>query len=44
MGGVDIHSHTAAVKYVEATRRDPMGWRIEKDDQGRASIVQQIGG
>lgn len=42
---VDIHSHTAPAKYVEAIRRDPqsMGCRIEKDAQGRESIVQEIG-
>jgi hypothetical protein len=42
---IDIHSHTAPAKYVEAIRRDPkrMGCRIEKDDQGRESIVQDIG-
>ena len=42
---VDIHSHTAPAKYVEAIRRDPksMGCRIEKDDQGGESIVQEIG-
>ena len=42
---IDIHSHTAPAKYIEAIRRDPksMGCRIEKDDQGRESIVQDIG-
>ena len=42
---VDIHSHTAPAKYVEAIRRDPkaMGCRIEKDDQGREAIVQETG-
>ena len=42
---IDIHSHTAPAKYVEAIRRDPksMGCRIEKDDQGGESIVQEIG-
>src|SRR4030095_1358508 len=42
---IDIHSHTAPAKYVEAIRRDPkrMGCRIEKDDQGRESIVQDMG-
>jgi aminocarboxymuconate-semialdehyde decarboxylase len=42
---VDIHSHTAPAQYVEAIRRDPksMGCRIEKDAQGRESIVQEIG-
>lgn len=42
---IDIHSHTAPAKYVEAIRRDPksMGCRIEKDDQGAESIVQDIG-
>ena len=42
---IDIHSHTAPAKYVEAIRRDPksMGCRIEKDDQGRESIVQESG-
>lgn len=38
---IDVHSHTAPAKYVEAIRRDPksMGCRIEKDDQGGESIV-----
>ena len=42
---IDIHSHTAPAKYIESIRRDPrsMGCRIEKDDQGRESIVQEIG-
>src|SRR5262245_59340853 len=42
---VDIHSHTAPAKYLEAIRRDPksMGCRIEKDDQGRESVVQEKG-
>jgi aminocarboxymuconate-semialdehyde decarboxylase len=42
---VDIHSHTAPAKYVEAIRRDPksVGCRIEKDAQGRESIVQETG-
>ena len=42
---IDIHSHTAPASYVEAIRRDPksMGCRIEKDDQGGESIVQEIG-
>ena len=42
---IDIHSHTAPAKYVEAIRRDPksMGCRIEKDAQGRESVVQEIG-
>ena len=42
---VDIHSHTAPAKYVEAIRRDPksVGCRIEKDAQGREAIVQEIG-
>jgi aminocarboxymuconate-semialdehyde decarboxylase len=42
---IDIHSHTAPAQYVEAIRRDPkgMGCRIEKDAQGRESVVQEIG-
>jgi aminocarboxymuconate-semialdehyde decarboxylase len=42
---IDIHSHTAPAKYLEAIRRDPksMGCRIEKDDQGGEYIVQDIG-
>src|SRR6266536_4362059 len=42
---VDIHSHTAPAKYLEAIRRDPksMGCHIEKDDQGREAIVQDNG-
>jgi aminocarboxymuconate-semialdehyde decarboxylase len=42
---VDIHSHTAPAKYLEAIRRDPksMGCRIEKDEQGRESVVQENG-
>ena len=42
---IDIHSHTAPAKYIEAIRRDPkrMGCRVEKDDQGRESIVQENG-
>jgi aminocarboxymuconate-semialdehyde decarboxylase len=42
---VDIHSHTAPAKYLEAIRRDPksMGCRLEKDDQGRESVVQDNG-
>lgn len=42
---IDIHSHTAPAKYLEAIRRDPksMGCRIEKDDQGHESIVQENG-
>ena len=41
----DIHSHTAPAKYLEAIRRDPrsMGCRVEKDDQGRESVVQDNG-
>ncbi|HEY3151609.1 MAG TPA: amidohydrolase family protein, partial [Candidatus Binatia bacterium] len=42
---VDIHSHTAPAKYLEAIRRDPksMGSRIEKNDQGHEAIVQENG-
>ena len=42
---VDIHSHTAPAKYLEAIRRDPksMGCRIAKDDEGRESVVQENG-
>ena len=42
---VDIHSHTAPAKYLEAIRRDPksMGCRIEKNDQGHEAIVQENG-
>src|SRR5262245_24517093 len=42
---VDIHSHTAPAKYLEAIRHDPksMGCRIDKDDQGRESVVQENG-
>lgn len=42
---VDIHSHTAPAKYLEAIQRDPksMGCRIEKDDQDREFIVQENG-
>jgi aminocarboxymuconate-semialdehyde decarboxylase len=42
---VDIHSHTAPAKYLEAIRHDPksMGCRVEKDDQGRESVVQDNG-
>jgi hypothetical protein len=40
---IDIHSHTAPAKYVEAIMRDPksMGCRIEKDDQGRESMYRR---
>jgi aminocarboxymuconate-semialdehyde decarboxylase len=42
---VDIHSHTAPAKYLEAIRRDPksMGCRLESDDRGRQSVVQDNG-
>jgi aminocarboxymuconate-semialdehyde decarboxylase len=42
---VDVHSHTAPAKYVEAIRRDPksMGCRAEKDAQGHDVIVQETG-
>jgi len=42
---IDIHSHTAPAKYLEAIRRDPksMGCHIEKDDQGHEAIVQDNG-
>jgi aminocarboxymuconate-semialdehyde decarboxylase len=42
---VDIHSHTAPAKYVEAIKRDPksMGCRIEKDAQGREMVAQENG-
>ncbi len=42
---VDIHSHTAPAKYIDAIRRDPknMGCRIEKDAQGREAIRQDNG-
>ena len=42
---VDIHSHTAPAKYLEAIRSDPksMGCRLETDDLGRQSVVQDNG-
>ena len=42
---VDIHSHTAPAKYLEAIRRDPksMGCRVDKDERGRESVVQDNG-
>ena len=42
---IDIHSHTAPAKYIEAMRRDPksMGCRFEKDERGRQMIVQENG-
>jgi aminocarboxymuconate-semialdehyde decarboxylase len=42
---IDIHSHTAPAKYLEAMQREPkaMGCRFEKDEHGRQMIVQESG-
>jgi aminocarboxymuconate-semialdehyde decarboxylase len=42
---IDIHSHTAPAKYIEAMQRDPkaLGCRFEKDERGHQMIVQENG-